>query len=250
MDIGEQLRHAREARGLSIDALSKAIRVQPRILSAIEQNDCATIPPRPYGRGFVRTFAVEVGLDPESTVREFFSQFAGVNRAQASLHPRILDIPYRPDHGRWLRPLGAILGYAAIAAVVIAGGRWIIGKNSEPAAVTTAVGTGGANVPISAPAIERTPAPVPPRPASGVNIALEAVRPAWVTAVVDGQRTVYRTLQPGERVALNGIRDVSIRTGDAGALNWQVNGRTVGPMGQSGEVRTVRVTLDTAGTVK
>ena len=131
MDIGEQLRHAREARGLSIDALSKSIRVQPRILSAIEQNDCATIPPRPYGRGFVRTFAMEVGLDPESTVREFFSQFAGVTRGPVSLHPRILDIPYQPDYGRWLRPVGAILGYAAIAAVVIAGGRWIIGQHQR-----------------------------------------------------------------------------------------------------------------------
>ena len=250
MDIGEQLRHAREERGLSIDALSKSIRVQPRILSAIEQNDCATIPPRPYGRGFVRTFAMEVGLDPESTVREFFSQFAGVNRAQVSLHPRILDIPYRPDRGRWLRPVGAILGYAAIAALVIAGGRWVIGKNAAPTAVGSAVGTTGATVPTSTPAIERTPAPVPTRPASSVNIALEVVRPAWVTAVVDGERTVYRTLQPGEHVTLAGMRDVSIRTGDAGALNWQVNGRSVGPMGQSGEVRTVRVTPETAGTIK
>jgi cytoskeleton protein RodZ len=252
MDIGEQLRHAREARGLSIDALAKSIRVQPRILSAIEQNDCATIPPRPYGRGFVRTFAVEVGLDPESTVREFFSQFAGVTRGPVSLHPRILDIPYQPDHGRWLRPLGAILGYAAIAAVVIAGGRWIIGRTSEPAAVGTAVGTTGAGstVPPSVPAIDRTPVPAPPRPASGVNIALEATRPAWVTAVVDGERTVYRTLQPGERVTLAGIRDVSIRTGDAGALNWRVNSGPVSPMGQPGEVRTVRVTPETAATAK
>jgi cytoskeleton protein RodZ len=250
MDIGEQLRHAREERGLSIDALSKSIRVQPRILSAIEQNDCATIPPRPYGRGFVRTFAVEVGLDPESTVREFFSQFAGVNRSPVSLHPRILDKPYQPDRGRWLRPVGVILGYAAIAALVIAGGRWVIGKSAQPAAVGTAVGTVGAAIPASAPAIERTPAPLPPRPASGVNIALEAIRPAWVTAVVDGERTVYRTLQPGERVALAGMRDVSIRTGDAGALNWRVNSRPVGPMGQPGEVRTVRVTPESAASIK
>jgi cytoskeleton protein RodZ len=250
MDIGEQLRHAREARGISIDALAKSIRVQPRILSAIEQNDCATIPPRPYGRGFVRTFAVEVGLDPESTVREFFSQFAGVHRGPISLHPGIIDRPYRPDHRRLLRPIAAILGYAAIAALVIVGGRWVIGKSAEPQTVGTPVGTVGATVPASAPAIERTPAPAPPRPVKGVTIALEATRPAWVTAVVDGERTVFRTLQPGERVTLAGIGDVSIRTGDAGALNWQVNGRPVAPMGQPGEVRTVRVTPDTAATIK
>jgi cytoskeletal protein RodZ len=250
MDIGEQLRHAREARGLSIDALSQSIRVQPRILSAIEQNDCATIPPRPYGRGFVRTFAAEVGLDPDSTVREFFSQFAGVGRGPVSLHPRIIDAPYQPDRGRWLRPAAVILGYTAIAALVIAGGRWVVGKSSAAETRTAAVGTTGAAVPASAPAIERTPAPAPPRPVKGVNIALEATRPAWVTAVVDGERTVYRTLQPGERVALTGIRDVSIRTGDAGALNWQVNGRSAGPMGKTGEVRTVRVTAENAANLK
>ena len=63
MDIGTQLRNAREARGLTLDALSRSTRVQPRILSAIEQNDSMRLPPRPYGRGFVRAYASEVGLD-------------------------------------------------------------------------------------------------------------------------------------------------------------------------------------------
>ena len=65
MDIGARLRDAREARGLSIDAVSRSTRVQSRILSAIERNDSMCLPPRPYGRGFVRAYASEVGLDPE-----------------------------------------------------------------------------------------------------------------------------------------------------------------------------------------
>jgi transcriptional regulator with XRE-family HTH domain len=248
MDIGEQLRHAREARGLTLDALAKSTRVQPRILSAIEQNDCATIPPRPYGRGFVRTFASEVGLDPDSTVRNFFSQFAVADRPPVPARARIPDRAYAPANRRWVWPVGAVVGYAAIAALVIVAGQWALKKNGEPGAVAT-VGTA---VPPPAPAAERSPAPAPPppRPATGVNITLEALRPAWVTAVVDGERMVYRTLQPGEKVALAGMRDVSIRTGDAGALNWQVNGRPAAPMGQSGEVRTVKVTPETASSVK
>jgi hypothetical protein len=83
--------------------------------------------------------------------------------------------------------------------------------------------------------------PVTPRP-SGVAVALEAQRPVWVTAAVDGERQVYRTLQAGERVSLKGLREVAVRVGDAGALLWQVNGRPAEAMGRSGEVRTVRVT--------
>jgi hypothetical protein len=79
-----------------------------------------------------------------------------------------------------------------------------------------------------------------------VRVNLEAARAVWVTAVVDGDRTVYRTLQAGERVALNGTHDVTLRVGDAGAIVWQVNGRPSAPMGQSGEVRTERVTLEDA----
>jgi cytoskeleton protein RodZ len=248
MDIGEQLRHAREARGLTLDALAKSTRVQPRILSAIEQNDCATIPPRPYGRGFVRTFASEVGLDPDSTVRNFFSQFAVADRPPVPARASIPDRAYAPANRRWVWPVGAVVGYAAIAALVIVAGQWALKKNGEPGAVAT-VGTA---VPPPAPAVERNPAPAPPppRPVTGVNITLEALRPAWVTAVVDGERMVYRTLQPGEKVALAGMHDVSIRTGDAGALNWQVNGRPAAPMGQSGEVRTVKVTPESAAAVK
>ena len=125
-------------------------------------------------------------------------------------------------------------------------GRWAIQDRGEAGAV----GTAGTVVPVSAPAVER-PAPPPalphaPAPAP-VSIGLQAQQAAWVTATVDGERAVYRILQPGERVRLDGAREVTIRVGDAGAVTWQVNGRAATPMGQPGEVRTARVTPDNAG---
>ena len=75
MDTGARLREAREARGLTVDALARITRVPPRLLSAIERNELTVIPPRPYGRGFVRAYAAEVGLDPDEIVREYFGRF-------------------------------------------------------------------------------------------------------------------------------------------------------------------------------
>ena len=251
MDVGAQLREAREARGLTLDAVARSTRVQPRILSAIEQNDCVALPPRPYGRGFVRTFAAEVGLDADATVRDFFSQFAVPEEPApvAEAAPLLPDRPHpsrTPSKRGWLWPVGAVLGYAAIGALVIVAGQWAMEKAVEPGG---AVGTAGTSVPSPAGAMERRPPPAPTAP-SGVNVALQAQRPSWVTAAVDGQRAVYRTLQPGERVTLAGLREVSIRTGDAGALTWQVNNRVIGAMGQPGEVRTTRVTPENAAAVK
>lgn len=248
MDIGGRLRHARESRGLTIDAVSKCTRVQPRILSAIEQNDTVSLPPRPYGRGFVRAYASEVGLDPDSTVRDYFHQFVPAEDAAA---PQARAVPAAPprDAGprRWLWPLAAVLGYAAVGALVILIGRWAFRTAGEPGAV----GTSGSSTPVAAPAIERqTPTPAPPQAATGVAVALQAERPAWITAHVDGRRTVYRALAPGDKVDLRGAREVTIRTGDAGAVTWQINGRPPAPMGRPGEVRTVRVTPETAALPK
>jgi cytoskeletal protein RodZ len=245
MDVGARLREAREGRGLTIDEISRSTRVQSRILTAIEQNDVASLPPRPYGRGFVRSYASEVGLDPESTVRDYFSQFEPVAQPPRSERAEPLEALQEPSSPRgWLWTSALVLTYAAIGAIVIAVGRWAM----QPHVEIGAVGTSGVSA--SAPAA-RPQATLPhtasvakaSAPQAVVRVRLEAQRPVWVTAVVDGERQVYRTLEPGERVALNGTQEVSIRVGDAGALVWQVNGQPAAPMGPAGEVRTERVTI-------
>jgi transcriptional regulator with XRE-family HTH domain len=248
MDIGARLRDAREARGLTIDALSRSTRVQPRILSAIERNDSIVLPPRPYGRGFVRAYATEVGLDPDGTVRDFFSQFALADEARVVPAPRPVFEERAPLGDRpWLWPVAAVAGYALVGTLVIVLGQWALRRQDE----TGAVGTSGLSVPAAAAAPERqpapTPAPPPSPPAGHVIVALEARQIAWMAASVDGERKVYRLLQPGERISLDGTREISIRIGDAGAVVWQVNGRPAEPMGESGQVRTVRLTPENAG---
>src|SRR3982751_598698 len=76
MSIGAQLRASRETRGLTVDAVARATRVQPRILAAIERDDVAGVPPRPFGRGFVKAYALEMGLDGDQVTRDYFAQFA------------------------------------------------------------------------------------------------------------------------------------------------------------------------------
>jgi cytoskeleton protein RodZ len=246
MDVGAQLRQAREGRGLTIDAISHSTRVQHRILTAIEQNDPASLPPRPYGRGFVRSFALEVGLDPDIVVRDFFSQFAPVAEPPAVVERHSDRRAERSAPRGWLWSAALVVVYAVVGAMVIAAGRWAM----QPRVEEGAVGTAGALSSPPARAVAHGPAtsPVAKAPATPtvVRVNLEAARAVWVTAVVDGDRTVYRTLQAGERVALNGTHDVTLRVGDAGAIVWQVNGRPSAPMGQSGEVRTERVTLEDA----
>lgn len=73
-DIGEKLRSAREAKGLSIADIEKATKIQGRYLTAIEQNDFDKLPGEFYVRAFIRQYAQIVGLDGKDLLSDFHKE--------------------------------------------------------------------------------------------------------------------------------------------------------------------------------
>ena len=65
---GAWLRAAREAAGLSEDAVAQQLKLAPRQVRAIEEDDYARLPGRTFVRGFVRNYARLVQLDPDAVV--------------------------------------------------------------------------------------------------------------------------------------------------------------------------------------
>ena len=70
-DIGDKLRSAREAKGLLIEDIEKATKIQGRYLTAIEQNDFDKLPGDFYVRAFIRQYAQIVGLDGKKLLSEY-----------------------------------------------------------------------------------------------------------------------------------------------------------------------------------
>ena len=62
--IGEQLRAAREAQGLSLDDIATSTRINRTFLEELERDVTPKLPPT-YVHAFIKAFAREVGLDPE-----------------------------------------------------------------------------------------------------------------------------------------------------------------------------------------
>jgi cytoskeleton protein RodZ len=68
-DVGENLRRAREMRGLSIDDLATMTRLRPSAIRAAEDGDLSMLGGEPYVRGHLRTLAAKLGIDDEVLVR-------------------------------------------------------------------------------------------------------------------------------------------------------------------------------------
>jgi len=74
-DFGLKMRRLREERGVSLRQIADATKISIGALEALERNDISRLPGGIFSRAFVRSYAIEVGLDPEQTVRDFMVQF-------------------------------------------------------------------------------------------------------------------------------------------------------------------------------
>ena len=254
MDIGAELRAAREAKGMSLGTLAQRTRVQPRMLAAIEVNDVAAIPPRPFGRGFVRAYAAEVDLDSDRIVQAYFAQFPSAPPAPQPPRSR-WPAAFAVEPPSFWTGLGSAMAILVlVVAVAIGIGRDDTGDEgtgASPRDTRDAIGTSGRSS-RAAP----TPAVIPSAPPASagggavatppMRLAFSVSRQGWVAATADGQRTIYRLVEAGERLNIDAQRDIAVRFGDAGAVAWSINGRPGATLGDAGTARNLACRMPNA----
>jgi cytoskeletal protein RodZ len=61
--VGQELREARQAKNQSLEQVSRVTHIRPRYLEALEAGDLAALPSNTQARGFLRAYALHLGLD-------------------------------------------------------------------------------------------------------------------------------------------------------------------------------------------
>ena len=69
--LGEKLRSQRETKGLSLKAIADKTRIPPSVLQALESGDNSQLPAHVFVKGFLRSYSIEIGLNPEEIVGEY-----------------------------------------------------------------------------------------------------------------------------------------------------------------------------------
>jgi cytoskeletal protein RodZ len=69
--FGRWLVRERELRGLGRDEVTRATRLAPGVVEALESGEEGRIPPRAYVVGYLRAYAQAVGLDSDEVVLRF-----------------------------------------------------------------------------------------------------------------------------------------------------------------------------------
>ncbi len=107
--IGDQLKTAREARGLSIEYVAGETNIAKRYIAAMEVEDFSVFPGDPYIVGFLRNYAEYLGIDSNSIVQAF----RGIRIQEQPVPIQELLQPKR-------LPIWPIITVAVVAAIAIA----------------------------------------------------------------------------------------------------------------------------------
>ncbi len=274
-DFGEYLRHARERRGVSLRQVAVSTKISVNALEALERNDISRLPGGIFSRAFVRSYAVEVGLDPEATVGEFLGHFPDESPSDGPVHEHATDLDLL---GQPHDTVGVLVKLAGLSIPVIllivyltmSGG----GSASSPpesgrgtAAVDTDLTPSTERPPPASrplaqgaerPRVDSVPASEPAAPrtanaeagvgrrdtpltAAALTIEIAPNGSCWVSMSADGERVISRLMEAGDRLVQRADRELVLNIGDAGRFAYSINGRAGRTLGAEGEVIRVRI---------
>lgn len=226
--LGQELKRAREERGITLQEISNATHVGMRFLHAIENDTFDVLPGGVFNRAFVRKFAKQVGFDEEQAVRIYEEQLAAIGgEPQRIYYTGLEDLETRPTQGNGL--LISLLAVIVLGAGAYAAYQYF--KISEPAAEVKAIASNPTPAPTSTPevAATATPTPEPTAEPPGLKLELAANNDAqcWVAVKADDAAPEESFMNPGDVREYTANERLQFTLGHVPALKISLNGRQV-----------------------
>ncbi len=169
--VGAQLRTARDAQGVELDAASRSLRIEAAMIAALEADDFAALSAPVFTKGYLKRYAVYLGLDADALLERYREQ---VGDEQQPVVSGSSPIKLRDERqiALW------IVAAALLVIVALAAFLWISRGDDRPAEPPMQLEPLSDPEP-AAPADDGVPVPDPnpPAPPAPPDAALEANSP-------------------------------------------------------------------------
>lgn len=181
IEIGTLLRETRERKGLSIEAVEEKTKIAPSVISALEEGNRERFPHPVYARGFVRSYALLLGLDAQDLCAHFSREYPVPTEADHPEHhaPKIRVRTHDADHVNTIVRVVAIAGILALGAL-----GWYVFDVYRSRQVTESAPAVQEPAPAPAPQAQTLPPENVPAPLTQMQeVAAEPQLPAGAEAV-------------------------------------------------------------------
>lgn len=219
--VGERLREAREAQGLSLAEIGARTRIPVRQLEAIEASNFASMPSITYAIGFAKAYARAVGADEVAIGRDIRGQNDMTTRHVEYESFEQTDSSRTPTSGI---VIACVIGAALllIGAGLWYGTPWFRGDGTTPVAAPT-----------EAVQVPQAPPVAAPTPVAAGHVTIAATDEVWMRIYDATGKTLYEnTLKAGDRYDVPAdANNPMINVGRPDKLQVTVDGTAVPPLG-------------------
>jgi cytoskeletal protein RodZ len=232
--FGEQLRLAREARGISLREISEQTRISTRYLEAIENGDLKRLPGGIFNKSFIKAYARHVGYDEN----EALDAYARTARELGASPDEVTTTPFKShvytDGSGSRSPIVTIILTGIILAILALGGyaalHWY---QRREASRTSTPASAPATAPPTQKAATSTLAPAPA--STDFVIQLRALDDVWIKARIDGEVPKEGNLLQGDirEFKPNQMLSIKYAKSKAKSLELTINGRPAKVVGES-----------------
>jgi cytoskeletal protein RodZ len=247
--MGAYLRSARRRRRVSIERAAEETRIRPDFLMRMESDEFDFLAPA-YVRGFLRSYARFLGLNPDPLTEEFDRQFgrapsdtsqiaamdSGTAKSRAVQHRRRSKsyVPKeRKSFSSW--SVAAVLALLVIVALAIVG--VVQGDSDDPDENVAQTESSPEPSPSTEPSELPSPSPSPTETLAfedGIELeVVAATGDCWVSVSTDGSPTAIfsGTIPTGSTETFTADEEMTVILGFPEGVELVVNGTNVGTPG-------------------
>jgi hypothetical protein len=230
--FGSYLKRFRLERGMGIQILSGKTKITAHLIHAIEESDHRRLPPKPYVKGFIQTYAKAVDADANQAIRLYLAELKRDEDTKQKALRRQASI------GR-LRRLLLAVGIVTSILLLIRFTDFFPEKKASPPAADPNRSI------ISDPMDDREKVTAQQRPLDlpkeTLRLKVTAVEKTWLKVIVDGTNARSYELQPEDRLELEGSESFNLMIGDATGLAILLNERPVQLYGSKGQTVSLKL---------
>jgi transcriptional regulator with XRE-family HTH domain len=247
--IGEQLRNARNALGLSIDDIATATHINRKFLEDIEYDRPTKLPPT-YTRAFIRSYAVLVGLDPDQLfpppppVEPSMQPTSSPSAVQQYQRTENKTAPLQQQHNKGLLIVSTFI-IAGLIAIL-----FLIQSHRQSTPVQEAPFAESVQLPqvTQSGVVQESVSAASAHSAVGRDsLTLEAVATdtVWLRLLIDSTSTREYTLPPRHRMKWKAVKSFLVSFNNANGIFFTLNGVHLGTLGTgSGPMKNVLLNRD------
>ena len=261
--FGVRLKQEREQRGITLEEISSSTKIGTRMLVALEQDHFDQLPGGIFNKGFIRAYARCLGLDEDQAIADYLLASGNVPSekekdkksegvSDASSFELLGETESRESSLPW--------GTFAVLLLLVALGFAVWGfysrearKNSRktpaPSPAFTPTNSPSTSpaiaAPVSATPVSTTSQTSPPPSSKPFSVRVILHADSWLSITSDGHQVLQGSSfsAPTEKT-IHATKEVVVKAGNVGALDFEFNGKRLPPQGPDGEVKTLTFDAD------